>query len=208
MRAMVFIVGLAMVLGLGSPAPAAESSGLAAKFHRPIVGGQIDVALFDEVVAIYANAARRQHGKPALRRDGKLLNAASDHAANMAQYQTHSHRLPVAGEGRLVQRMARNGVRFRSAAENIGMEKVLRLLDRPIAAKSMGCAFTYADTGAPVPIHTYATLAQSAVARWMASPKHRASLLSPTYRRLGSGVAIDPQGPACGDVYLVQNFAD
>ncbi len=37
-------------------------------------------------------------------------------------------------------------------------------------------------------------LAQSAVARWMASPKHRASLLSTTFRRIGTSAALDPQG--------------
>ena len=57
-------------------------------------------------------------------------------------------------------------------------------------------------------MHTYASLAQEVVSRWLASPKHRQSLLSPAYQRLGAGVGVDPSGPACGDFYLVQNFAD
>lgn len=191
----------------GGPAAAMDPSRLGGKFHEPITVGAFDLARFDEAVTVYANVARRDNGSPPLKRDAKLLRAAAGHAHNMAQLQTHSHRLPVAGEGRLVQRMDRNGVRYRTAAENIGMEKVLRLLGRPIAMKAQGCAFTYADSGAPVPVHTYASLAQSAVARWMASPKHRASLLSPAFARIGTSAAIDPKGPACGDVYLVQNFA-
>jgi uncharacterized protein YkwD len=206
---MVRWIAFSLVATLGMWAPAAASAaGLGARFDVPITSGEIDVALFDEAVTYFANTERRAHGRAKLARDARLLRAASGHARNMAQLQTHSHRLPVAGAGRLVQRMDRNGVRYRTAAENIGMEKVLRLLGRPIAMKAQGCAFTYADTGARVPVHTYATLAQSAVARWMASPKHRASLLSKEFRRIGSGVAIDPKGPACGDVYLVQNFAD
>ena len=59
-----------------------------------------------------------------------------------------------------------------------------------------------------MPIHTYASLAREVVARWLASPKHRASLLSKSYQRLGAGVGVDPHGPACGDLYLVQDFAD
>ena len=43
---------------------------------------------------------------------------------------------------------------------------------------------------------------------WLASPKHRASLLSKGFQRLGAGLGVDPKGPACGDFYLVQNFAD
>jgi len=199
-------LGLAVVIG--APAHASDPARLGAKFQAPINDGPIDAKLFDEAVTAHANAARRAHGLPPLKRDGKLLRAAAGHAHNMAQLQTHSHRLPVKGEARLAQRMDRNGVRFRTAGENIGMEKVLQLLGRPIAMKAQGCAFSYADDGAPVPTHTYASLAESAVARWMASPKHRASLLSKAFRRIGNGVAIDPKGRACGDVYLVQNFAD
>ncbi len=199
---------LALLALLAGATARADPQRLGRKFDEPITAGSFDVARFDEAVAVFANAERRAHGRPPLRRDGKLLRAAAGHASNMAALRTHSHRLPVEGQGRLVQRMDRNGVRYRTAAENIGMEKVLRLLGRPIATGAQGCAFTYADTGGAVPVHTYATLAQSAVARWMASPKHRASLLSPAFRRIGSGAAIDAKGPACGDVYLVQNFAD
>jgi uncharacterized protein YkwD len=207
MRTTGFGIGLALVLAVAGTAAASEP-GLGRRHQTPITSGAFDVALFDTAVAHYANAARRAHGRPALARDDRLLRAAAAHAQNMAALRIHSHRLPVTGEGRLVQRMDRNGVRYRTAAENIGMEKVLRLLGRPIAASGRGCAFAYADDGAPVPVHSYASLAQSAVARWMASPKHRASLLSKSFRRIGSAAAIDPTGPACGDVYLVQNFAD
>lgn len=209
MRARTVVWAAAIAAGLAAaPVGAADPSRLGKKFHEPITVGAFDVARFDEAVTVYANAARRENGRPPLKRDAKLLRAAAAHAHNMAQLQTHSHRLPIAGEGRLVQRMDRNGVRYRTAGENIGMEKVLRLLGRPIAMKADGCAFTYADTGGRVPVHTYATLAESAVARWMASPKHRASLLSTTFRRIGTSAALDPRGPACGDVYLVQDFAD
>ena len=78
----------------------------------------------------------------------------------------------------LSQRMHRQSLEFRKAAENIAMDKVYRLLGRPISMAHQGCSFTYGDTKEPVPVHTYASLAQEVVARWLASPKHRASLLS------------------------------
>lgn len=198
---------MAAVLISGAPLAQAGSAKLPERFHRPISAEGLDLRLFDEAVTIFANAARKQHGKPALKPDPGLARAAAAHAHNMAKLRTHSHRLPVAGEGRLVQRMARNSVKYRTAGENIGMEKVFRLTGRPISTRASGCSFTYADTGAPVPVHTYATLAEAAVARWMASPKHRASLLSKAFKRVGNSAAVDPKGPACGDVYLVQNFA-
>jgi uncharacterized protein YkwD len=116
--------------------------------------------------------------------------------------------LAVRGQADLSQRMHRQSLDFRNAAENIAMDKVYRLLGRPISMASQGCRFTYDDTKQPVPIHTYASLAKQVVARWLASPGHRASLLSPAYRRLGAGLGVDPSGPACGDLYLVQDFAD
>ncbi len=95
-----------------------------------------------------------------------------------------------------------------AALENIAMDKVYRLLGRPIAMGYQGCNFTYGDTKTPVPIHTYASLAKQVVDRWYKSPGHKKNLLNPKFRRLGSGVGIDPNGPACGDFYLTQNFAD
>lgn len=199
---------LAAAMMLASVAGATGRGDVEARLAQPIASGALDLRLFDEAVVRFANDERRARGLAPLSRDRRLFGAATGHAANMARLATHSHRLPVAGEGRLVQRMDRNGVRYQTAGENIGMEKVLRLLGRPIAVGAQGCAFTYADDGAPVPPHSYDSLARSAVARWMASPKHRASLLSADFRRTGVGVAIDPRGPACGDVYLVQTFAD
>ena len=177
------------------------------RLNQPI-SERPDQRLFDEAVLHFSNLARRQHGRPPLAPDPRLAAAAAEHARNMARLRTHSHELPVRGQAKLKQRMARQSVSYRLAAENIAMDKVYRLLGRPISMSSRGCNFTYDDTRTPVPIHTYASLAEQVVARWLASPKHRASLLSPKFVRLGSGVGVDPGGPACGDLYLVQDFAD
>jgi uncharacterized protein YkwD len=191
---------LAGAAGAGEPVPP--------RLNQPISVAGPDQTLFNEAVLIYSNAVRRAHGRAPLRADPGLTRAAAGHALNMARLRTHSHVLPVRGQAKLAQRMHRQSLEFRMAAENIAKDKVYRLLGRPISMKSEGCRFTYDDTKQPVPIHTYASLAEQVVARWLASPKHRASLLSPTYRRLGAGVGVDPAGPACGDLYLVQDFAD
>jgi uncharacterized protein YkwD len=181
---------------------------LPSRFHKPVSAAALDAGLFDEAVLVYVNRTRAAAGRPPLKLDGRLHRAAQGHAANMAHLRMHSHRLPVEGQGRLVHRMDRQGVRYRVAGENIAMEKLYRLAGRPISLRAEGCRFTYADTRETVPLHTYATLAQAAVARWMASPKHRESMLRKDFQRIGSGLGVDTAGPACGDVYLVQNFAD
>ncbi len=176
-------------------------------FSRPIIGGEIDQQLFNEAVLFYSNAVRREHRRPALAPDPALTAAAATHARNMARLKTHSHVLPVRGQQHLQQRIRQQSVSYRVAAENIAMDKVYRLLGRPISMSSRGCNFTYADDNTQVPVHSYGSLAQQVVSRWLNSPKHRESLLSSRYQRVGSGVGIDPAGPACGDLYLVQTFA-
>ena len=202
-RSWLVVAGMALA---GGGAVAGER--VPERLHRPISVERPDQALFNEAVLVFSNAARRAHGRGALRADIGLSRAASGHAVNMARLRTHSHELPVRGQAKLSQRLHRQSTGFTRAAENIAMDKVYRLLGRPISTKSAGCRFTYGDTGEAVPIHTYASLAQQVVARWLKSPRHRASLLSATYRRLGAGIGVDPEGPACGDLYLVQDFAD
>ena len=197
-----------VILAVAGTAADAGAPNPPARLNQPISLKHPDQGLFLEAVLLYSNDVRRAHGRAPLRADPALTRAAADHAANMARLRTHSHVLPVRGQKDLSQRMHRQSLEFRKAAENIAMDKVYRLLGRPIAVSSRGCSFTYGDTREPVPVHTYASLAQEVVSRWLASPKHRQSLLSPAYQRLGAGVGVDPSGPACGDFYLVQNFAD
>jgi uncharacterized protein YkwD len=200
---------VAVVLGLVASASGADETGrVPERLKTPVSVDRPDQALFNEAVLLYSNIARRAHGRAPLRADIGLSRAAAGHAVNMARLQTHSHELPLRGQRNLSQRLHRQSTEFRMAAENIAQGKVFRLLGRPISMKSTGCHFVYGDTNEPVPIHTYASLANEVVARWMKSPKHRASLLSSTFRRLGAGIGGDPEGAACGDLYLVQDFAD
>lgn len=189
-------------------AGSAHGMDVRARLNQPVALDRPDQALFAEAVLMFSNEVRRQNGRPALRADPALSRAAADHARNMARLRTHSHLLPVRGQHDLSQRMHRQSLKFRTAGENIAMDKVYRLLGRPISIAHDGCRFTYDDTKQPVPMHSYASLAEEVVARWLASPKHRASLLSKGFQRLGAGLGVDPKGPACGDFYLVQNFAD
>lgn len=196
-----------LIAAVALPLPAV-SGAMPARLDTVVPLDAPDQALFGEAVLRYSNAARQAQGRAPLRLDPALTRAASGHARNMARLRTHAHVLPVRGEQTLGQRMRRQSLRFRLAAENIARDKALRLLGRPISAAHAGCSFTYGDTGAPVPRHSYASLAEQVVRRWLASPMHRASLLSPDFTRLGTGIAADPAAPACGDFYLVQNFAD
>ncbi len=197
-----------MAGSLLAPASLRASEAVPSEWAAPVVPGEPDPGLFAEALRFFSNAARRAQGLGPLADDPALTSAAMEHARNMARLQTHGHVLPVPGQRTLRERLQRRGVTFRLAGETIARDKIFRLLGRPISMESRGCAFLYGDTREPVPVHTYASLAQQTVARWLASPRHRAALLSPRFRRIGSGLGVDPSGPACGDFYLVQTFAD
>ena len=193
------------LMAVSIPETATPSPGA---YSVPLSPSRPDQALFDKALLHFANEARRKHGRPPLASDPALARAASDHAKNMARLGKQSHTLPVRGQKTLKQRIKRQSVSFRLAGENLSMDKVYRLAGRPISTGYSGCNFRYTGTNAQVPIHTYATLAEDLVDRWLASPKHRQSLLSRQFTRTGSGFGIDPGGVACGDVYAVQTFAD
>ncbi len=202
-------VAAAVCLGLlaaCATGPAPDAAGPATDPVAPISPGKINDALFDRAVLAETNQMRARHGVAQLKADESLTRAAFVHAHNMARLRTYSHELPVRGQASLVERLKAASVPFRLAGENIAMQKVYRIVEAPISEKFEGCAFTRAGSGAPVPIHSYESLAKAAVAQWMASSRHRESLLNPNFRRVGAAFAIDPAGPACGDIYIAQNF--
>ena len=197
----------AVLLGCG-PRLASDGIGRAMTPDTPIAPTAINDTLFDRMVATEANRMRARHGVAPLDTDPGLARAAAVHARNMARFRTLSHDLPARGQESLGERLRTASVSYRRAGENILSEKVYRIIGAPVSAQFDGCSFTYAGSGAPVPMHSYASLAEAAMAQWMASPLHRDNLLSPHFRRIGTAFAIDPAGSACGDVYLAQVFAD
>lgn len=199
---------IATMLVVAATGGAAGEERVPDRLLQPVAAVRPDQGLFNEAILLYSNVARRAHGRAPLRPDVGLSRAAAGHAANMVRLRTHDHDLPVRGQANLPQRLHRQSTEFRLAAENIAKDKLYRLLGRPISTRSEGCRFTYGDTGEVVPAHSYASLAKQVVARWLKSPRHRASLLSSKFRRVGAGVGVDPKGAACGDVYVVQDFAD
>ena len=89
------------------------------------------------------------------------------------------------------------------------MDKVYRLLGRPISMSSRGCSFVYGDTdaaGAGPHLREPRRAGGLALAGVAEAPRV-AARRRPT-ERLGAGVGVDREGPACGDFYLVQDFAD
>jgi len=162
---------------------------------------------FNAAVVHYMNAERCRRGLAPFALDSGLLKAAATHSRNMAADENFSHKSRRAGQQTMAQRINGAGVRASTMGENIAMDKLFAIIGRPISTKSTGrCQFYYVG-GDPVPMHSYKSLAQQVVARFMSSSKHRTNILNPRFVRGATGIGIDQGGAACGDVYITQDFA-
>lgn len=108
------------------------------------------------------NEVRVGYGLPTLAHHEELSHVARLHSEDMARNGYISHRSPDGLNA--IQRVRRQGVRFRKLAENIQMSLGM---DDPV---------------------------ENAVASWRASPGHRKSMLDTEFVETGVGVAVDDEG--------------
>jgi uncharacterized protein YkwD len=119
------------------------------------------------------NAVRAAHGRRALRVAGPLARPARSHSRYLLRTGLFTHDGP--GGAPFHQRLVRAGFpRGRAMAENI--------------AQAPGCG---------------PRAARETVRMWMASPGHRANLLDPRFRWVGTGAA-SPGG--CSSTLLTADF--
>lgn len=167
--------------------------------------GRINQPLLDAAILIEVNYERCRHGLRALKAEPRLRTTAEGHSRWMARARTVSHKSNVAGRSSLKQRMKRSGVSFREGGENISMLHYYQIDGRTFLTRGT-CQFT-TTSGAPLPAHSYNSLARSAVAYWMASSGHRRNILNRNVRMMGAAASVDQDAQHCGTVYLTQNFA-
>ncbi len=181
---------------------------LPAAASRAIDTKRPDMALFSAAVRYYSNIERCKRGLAPLAADPQLLSAALGQSLFMARTDTMTHTSTQRGMRTLQERMRTARVSMRTAAENIAQNFVFAIGGRSISTVTHGaCGFTYADTGQPVPAHSYASLAQEQVAGWMASPAHRKNLMNRRFNRMEAALAYTPDEATCGRIYMAQNFA-
>lgn len=109
------------------------------------------------------NRERAANGRPALRWNNLLVNAAHTHTLAMIRTQTLSHQ--VAGEASLGSRVTAAGYRWRALAENVGK--------------------------ASYPRYTAMAIQNAFYAERYPNDGHRRVMLSATYRDVGISVVFD-----------------
>ncbi|MEM6430612.1 MAG: CAP domain-containing protein [Deinococcota bacterium] len=131
---------------------------------------------FERALLEATNTARRNNGAGRLEADDRLALAARHHAAEMAELGYISHESPNPQTALLPQRVVAAGSATQVVGENIATLSPVDRLD--------------------------ADLANSLVAGWLDSPRHRENLLRTDYTHVGFGAATSG-----GTVYAVQVFA-
>ena len=176
--------------------------------QRAINPNNPNLPTFSASVRYYANVERCKRGLTPFAADPGLLNAATVHSTYMARAQNLSHKSNVRGYRTLKERMRSSNVSMRTAGENIGQNFLYVLGGKSISLASRGqCKFTYSDTGAAVPQHSYASLASELLRSWMSSSKHLANLTNRRFDRMEASFGFRADASTCGYIYASQNFA-
>lgn len=176
--------------------------------QRAINPNNPNLNTFSASVRYFANIQRCKQGLSPFQPDPGLLNAATVHSNYMASTQSLTHKSNVRGYRSLKERMRSSNVSMRTAGDNIGQNFLYVLGGKTISLASRGpCQFTYSDTGAVVPQHSYASLARELVTSWMSSSQHRENLTNRRFTRMEASFGFTPDKSTCGFIYASQNFA-
>lgn len=168
---------------------------------------RIDEALADAAIRSELNYQRCKAGLPPLSEASGLRKVAGQHAKWMARAQQLSHRSATPGQGTTLARIKASGVRFHAGSENIGQIARFQIDGKHFRIADPGACGFLGGNGQAIPPHSYASLARTVVAYWMASAGHRRNILDRKVSRVGSGVGFDARAPYCGNYYVSQNFA-
>lgn len=204
MRAFLFTLAIGFAF-TATPAAACKAPKYTRAEKQIINPARIKQSLVSSAITKASNYQRCKAGKSKLRHDKKLQSVASTRAKAMSKQRKLSH----LAKGSLKRDIRRSGVRTKVFAENIAEAGRLRQQGRlAFAVDVTSCQFRYGDKQ-PIPVMTYASLAENVVGRWVQSKDHRYNLMYHKIRSIGSGAAYGTRkGHLCGLFYVSQTFAD
>lgn len=167
---------------------------------------RINESLLDAAVRVEVNYYRCRAGLRPVRSDTGLRKLAKGHSKWMARASNMSHISTVSGRRTLGDRLKRSGIRWKAAAENIGMVHRFQLEAQRFYAGNSSCEFTN-STGHKIQPHSYKSLARYIVKLWMGSPGHRHNIMDRRMTKVGTAIALDRKAQFCGTYYITQDFS-
>jgi uncharacterized protein YkwD len=191
-----------------STALACTAPTFAPKFNVAIPA-KPDQKLFSEAVLLATNYERCKANKSGLGTHATLRRAALIHSRNMAKTKVFNHTSRTGNARTVKDRAKLANLKWRWLAENIALQNRYQFGDRvPFRIKNKAkCEFT-TTTGKPIPPHSYASLAQSVTASWMASKGHRKNIHSRYAGRMAATLVLDNSADNCGKFYITQVFSN
>jgi len=167
---------------------------------------RINESLLDAAVRVEVNYYRCRAGLRPVRSDSGLRKLAKGHSKWMARASNMSHTSTVSGRRTFGDRLKRSGIRWKAAAENIGMVHRFQLETQRFYGGNSSCQFTN-STGRKIQPHSYKSLARYIVKLWMGSPRHRHNIMDRRMTKVGTAIALDRKAQFCGTYYITQDFA-
>ncbi|HHI70402.1 MAG TPA: CAP domain-containing protein, partial [Rhodobacteraceae bacterium] len=155
-----------------------------------VPGKRINEALLDAAVRVEVNYYRCRAGLRPVRSEPRLRKIAKGHSKWMARARNMSHHSTVSGRRTFGDRIKASGIRWKAAAENIGMVYRFRMEQKLFFSEAGAtCQFTN-SAGQRIPPHSYKSLANYVVKLWMNSPGHRKNILDRRMTMVGTAVAL------------------
>ncbi|MBN2432437.1 MAG: CAP domain-containing protein [Acidobacteria bacterium] len=151
---------------------------------------RVDYGLLHAAIFFETNRMRRLYELKELRHWTALEKAAFRHSQDMVEQGFYSHIHPTDEKKQFpAQRIFLAGAPLGSTAENIASTFGIRYRSgehvRPPRERTE--PFVDPATNAPIPPHTYNSLAESVVGGWMTSPQHRENILHKNFHFMGCG---------------------
>jgi uncharacterized protein YkwD len=177
----------------------------AAKFNAAIPA-KPDQKLFSDAVLKATNFERCKAGKKKLSTHATLRKAALIHSRNMEKTKVFSHTYRAGNARTLKDRAKLANLKWHWIGENIALQNLYQFQSgvQFRIVNQAACQFTNGKTGKAIPVHTYASLAQSVTAQWMASKGRRQNIESRYAGRMAASVVVDETAANCGKLYITQ----
>jgi uncharacterized protein YkwD len=162
--------------------------------RQPLDLASVDYAVLAQAVFHETNERRSANGRGRLSHMSELDEAACAHAEAMVEQDFFSHRNPVDEERATpADRVRTQGLQIGFVAENIG--EVFALQYQPgegvyVRREDGRKVFSREPGGEPLGVRSYLEVADALLDSWMASPGHRANILSEHPESFGSGCQL------------------
>ncbi len=160
-------------------------------FNDTIDFKKIDIARLNAAIFFVTNEIRVKHKLNELEYSPKLEKIAIMHSCDMVKKSFFSHTNPYDSKKETPNDRAKlTGIMNPYIAENIAEDFGLQYTSGSNVYVIDKGKFSYKPEGKLIPPHTYLSMAESLLKKWMDSPEHRKNILAENAIQMGCGVCF------------------